>query len=91
VHHPGTQGLHGERSGNQKVEAMNSGNWLDELEVLEQYLAIHFADIRGSVGWEQLEALRALLDTIADLRALVYTRIGELETILGVWSQAEDT
>jgi hypothetical protein len=63
--------------------------WERELEALESELALHLASVRREP--EQAIVWRSLLATLADLRALAYSRIAELEQPPESWNFGEDT
>ncbi len=63
--------------------------WEEELDVLEQELALHLARVRQDP--ERSLVWRSLLATLADLRALAYSRIAELERPAESWNFGEDT
>jgi len=70
---------------------METANWLEELDALERELALRFWTVRQREGREQVLALRLLLDTLADLRALIYSRVDEMGAAEEFWSYGEDT
>jgi hypothetical protein len=89
---PGLPSAPSSRGGlNERVVTMETANWLEELDTLERELALRFWTVRQREGRDQVIALRLLLDTLADLRALVYSRIDELGAAEEFWSYGEDT
>jgi hypothetical protein len=78
------------RQVSETVMLMKMANWLEELDILERELALRFWTVRQREGREQVMALRLLLDTLADLRALIYSRIDELGLAEEFWSYGDD-
>ena len=70
---------------------MKRARWEEELEELQRELARHLARVRQPEGAENPIVWRCLLATLADLRALAYSRIAELEPPEASWHFCEDS